>query len=301
MTRPIDFSAANIYGSRYAKLREEDYIHLLQLAISEDCSDEDVSTMAIFSEKETAEAVILAKNDGIIAGLPVAVHCFRYCDSDLDISSDFHDADHISASQIALMIRGNIQSILRIERIALNFLSMLSGIATHTREIADKAAEMGVKLLDTRKTIPGYRRLSKYAVSCGGGLNHRLNLSSMGMIKDNHIARAGSINGAVKNFRDRYPHIPLELEVDRYEQLEEALNEPPDMFLLDNMNTEEMGRCTGRVREFNAENSSDITCEASGGFSMSNLDRLRGSGVDYVSIGALTNSFRPLDFSLEIR
>ncbi len=289
------------YASKYLKLSSADYELQLKLAFEEDGYEQDVSTLSIFEQPARACAHIIARESGIIAGLPVVQAAFTFIDKQVQIEFLKQDGETCSSGDLILSARGDIRSLLRAERVALNFLGFLSGIATATRRVCDALQPMNIRPLDTRKTIPGLRRLSKYAVALGGGYNHRMSLADMGLIKDNHIAQAGSVTKAIKKFREKYPNMPLEVEVDTIEQLREALPLQPDMILLDNMNPGQLKECVNLIRDFNIKYGTNITSEASGGFRLDNLDMLTGTGVDYVSLGSLTSHVIPIDFSLEIQ
>ena len=293
-------SYESVYGGRHLLLSREDYIDLIKTAFAEDRAEEDVTTLAIFDKSVKKTAKIIAREKGTVCGLEVARTVFLEMDATLKVTLEKKDGDSISAGDSVLKVSGNIQGILRAERVALNFISLMSGISTSTAKFVSAAAQYNVDVLDTRKTVPGYRMLAKYAVAIGGGLNHRQNLAVMGMLKDNHIAAAGSIRAAIRKFRKSSPGIPLEVEVDHPDQLYEALQEKPDMILLDNMTNIQLKKSAQMIEKFNEANDTHIVSEASGGFHLNNLDRLADTGVDYVSIGSLTSQVAPLDFGLDI-
>ncbi len=297
-----------VYTSPVSRLEEKDYMPLIELALAEDHVNEDCSTEAVFQEKKEVRADIVARKAGILCGIEVASAVFLRIDPQISVQKRCADGNRIWPDDDILHLEGDIRSILRAERIALNFLSMLSGISSKVAEAVEILAPMGIRLLDTRKTIPGYRSLSKYAVIRGGGYNHRKNLKEMGMIKDNHIAAAGSIRQAVRNFHRSWPDVPLEVEVDTMEQLAELLGAPaapgetalPAAILLDNMTPEELTAAARMIHDYNRENGACIISEASGGFQLNNLTTLEGTGVDYVSMGSLTNQITPIDFGLDL-
>lgn len=282
-------------------LTKEDYHPLIDLALKEDHIENDVTTHAIFASPAPATAILLAKEDGILCGSMVFTDVFLSVDNSLNIEWAFAEGSQVKPNLQVAKITGNIRSILTAERTALNFLSMLSGIASKTARAVTTLKPYGIFPLDTRKTIPGFRKLSKYAVFVGGGLNHRIDLEQMGLIKDNHIAAAGSISKAVAFFRQKNPALPCEVEVENPVQLQEALSAKADMILLDNMNAEQLSSCVQQIKSHNEKNSAHVTSEASGGFNLANLEKLKGTGVDFVSMGSLTNNIDPLDFSLEIK
>jgi len=288
------------YIEPVVNLKKEDYINLIELALREDQIEHDVTTLAVFSKQDIAQANLISRESGVLAGIEVFVEVFRRVDETLTIELKATDGQDLSPNEIVAIIKGPICSILAAERTSLNFLSMISGIANSARKCKKIASAMGITPLDTRKTLPGYRALSKYAVQMGGGANHRKDLQQMGLIKDNHIAAAGSITSAIHLFQKKYPQKKLEVEVDTYEQLVEALPEKPDMILLDNMNPGELKKCASYIKEFNSDNKLEITCEASGGYTPDNIEVLKDTGVDFVSSGALTNNITPFDFSLDV-
>ena len=289
-----------MYPPNKTELIEKDYQDLLEMAFREDQVEDDVTTLSIFQEPEHAKAYIETQEDATLAGLPLVKAAFLYLDKDLIIRESFQDGALIRAKEVIVEIEGNVQSILRAERIALNFLGMLSGIATKTSKAAAILKPLGIMPLDTRKTIPAYRNLEKYAVSMGGGKNHRIDLSTLAMFKDNHIAKAKSISKAVELFRAKYQNIGLEIEVENLEMLEEALASDADLILLDNMNPALMKEATAIIAKHNKEKNKKVTAEASGGFDLENLYTLKNTGVDYVSMGSLTSKIDSIDFSLEI-
>lgn len=289
-----------IYASGIPLLSEAEIGRAVRFALAEDKAAADVTTQAIFNTPVRATGRIFVKNTCVLCGVRLAEYAFRYFDSAMLITPAAADGDMLEAGQTVLEFEGDIRAILRAERVALNFLAFMSGIATRTRKVAEAAGKYGVRVLDTRKTIPMLRAISKYAVVRGGGYNHRHDLSEMGLIKDNHIAQAGSVTAAVLAFRRHAPFTPLEVEIDTLKQLEEVLPLKPDMVLLDNMDNATMKEAMRLIREANHKQGTRITAEASGGFSLDNLDRLKDTGVDFVSLGSLTNTIEPPDFSLEI-
>ncbi|MDH4198928.1 MAG: carboxylating nicotinate-nucleotide diphosphorylase [Spirochaetia bacterium] len=279
---------------------KKNYQNLIELAIEEDDIKRDISTNSIFPESKKTNAILISKDKGILCGSQVFSDVLRTVDQLVQIKFRYSEGDDLNFGDSVAEISGNIQSILRSERIALNFLSFMSGIASHVRQALEILRPWGILPLDTRKTLPGYRILSKYAVNIGGGMNHRINLSEMGLIKDNHIAAAGGVKKALQMFRSRYPDKKCEVEVENMPQLQDALSEKPDMILLDNMSPVQVKICAGAIKNFNNTNHTAIICEASGGYSLENIHLLADTGVDYVSMGSLTNHIRPFDFSLEI-
>ena len=214
------------------------------------------------------------------------------------------DGDEFDKSTNIMSITGFVTSILASERAALNFLSFLSGIASTTRKVEQTLSPWGIKVLDTRKTLPGFRLLSKYAVAVGGGLNHRLHLADRGLIKDNHIAACQDqdIREAVLKFRKKYPKMICQVEVNNMNQLESILtNESkPDHVLLDNMSPRLIKKCVKKIKEYSKKSKKKICVEASGGFHLGNIKSIKKTGVDLVSMSSITMDPRPINFSLQI-
>lgn len=289
-------------------LERGDYEPLIELALKEDCVSGDCTTLAIFEEETMGAALLRARHPGVLCGVSVARAVFNKVEGSLEIKENFQDGERLQAGDTVLEISGPVRGILCAERVALNFISLLSGIATATSNICRQLEPLNIGLLDTRKTLPGYRRLSKYAVYIGGGCNHRRDLAEMGMIKDNHIAAAGGIKEALGLFRKKYSDKPLEIEVDSIEQLKELLEiietgetPPPRFLLLDNMDPQTLKEAASMIRMFNKNRVEPLLCEASGGYTLENLSQLEDSGVDYVSMGAVTNRIEPLDFGLDYK
>lgn len=250
----------------------------------------DVTSEAVVPAALEAGAVVIAKAEGILAGGPAAVEVFRQVDPDVRIRFEVEDGARIVPGTRVATVRGRLRSVLRAERTALNFLQQLSGVATLTRRYVDAAP--GVTVLNTRKTVPGLRALQRYAVAVGGGTNHRQGLSSAVLIKDNHVAAAGGVTEALA--RTRGLGLPVELEVDTLEQLEEALAAgPPDVVLLDNMPVETAAEAVRRT-------AGRTVLEVSGGVTLATVGAYAATGVDRISIGELTHSAPALDLSLEV-
>jgi nicotinate-nucleotide pyrophosphorylase (carboxylating) len=287
---------------------DELLLRQVELALMEDIGPGDITTLACIDDK-TVKAEVIAKSKGILAGLPVVEAVFRKLDPDIKIVSPIKDGGSFIAGSSIINIEGNAGAVLTGERTALNFLGHLSGIATLTATFVDKVKNTGVEILDTRKTIPGLRYLEKYAVTCGGGMNHRFGLYDMVLIKDNHIVAAGSIAGAVRKvseFLDRdeikrkfNPEgsiIDIEVEVETVEQLREAVKAGVKRLLLDNRSVDQLSEMVKVAREI----SDELKLEASGNVSLENVAEIAASGIDFISIGALTHSARASDFSLRI-
>lgn len=266
-------------------------------ALGEDRGPADITTMACVKREAQAAARIFTKEACVLAGLPVAERVFREQDAGLVLTAQTEDGASLQPGDTVLEIRGSAASILIAERSALNFLQQLSGVATQTRLFVDAVAGTKTKILDTRKTAPGLRALQKYAVRCGGGVNHRFGLYDRFLIKDNHLALMGSGSGlaeAVRAARSLDPDAILEVEADRLEQILEMVALGVDVILLDNMSLEEMGKCVALI-------AGRALTEASGNMTLDRAREVAGTGVDFISVGALTHSVRAIDFSLEMR
>lgn len=288
------------YGGQVNRITPADYHGLIEAAFKEDQAFQDVTTKSTISKNSKGTAKIIAKQEGLLAGLPVAAASFHHMDPNLKLNPAMLDGERFSQDDCILEIQGLASSVFPAERISLNFLSYLSGIATQTNKIVSLLAGSNISLLDTRKTLPGYRILAKYAVSIGGGKNHRISLNQMGMLKDNHIAEGNTITKQIENFFDKYPNKMLEVEIDSPEQLEDIFKgKLPHIILLDNMKPEILKECVLKIKTFNQENGVNILTEASGGLSEANIQTIKGTGVDFVSMGSITNSVSPIDFSLE--
>lgn len=258
--------------------------------LTEDIGTGDITTDAIVSEMHVSRARIVAKENGVIAGQSIAKEVFRELDDTLVYEEWKKDGEHVEKGDIITIIKGKTRAILTGERVALNFLQRLSGIATLTGKFVEAVEGTGVKILDTRKTSPGHREKEKYAVRMGGGYNHRGNLSEMALIKENHIAAAGSIKDAVMKIRD-ISRVPIEVEVKNMVELEEALKEDVDRIMLDNWDTKGIKTAVLFVNK-------RIPIEVSGNVNMENIREIAKAGVDFISVGALTHSFKSLDISL---
>jgi nicotinate-nucleotide pyrophosphorylase (carboxylating) len=265
-------------------------------ALGEDRGPLDITTFACVKPEVQASARIFAKEPCIMAGLPVAEQVFREQDPGLVLKAVAADGAALKPGDTALEIRGSAASILTAERCALNFLQQLSGTATETRRYVDAASGTKAKILDTRKTIPGLRALQKYAVRCGGGVNHRFGLYDRFLIKDNHLALMGTGNRlaeAILAARKLDAEKILEVEVDHLDQIPEILALGVDVLLLDNMSLNEMRACVELI-------AGHAKTEASGNMTLDRIPDVARTGVDFISVGALTHGLRSIDFSLEI-
>jgi nicotinate-nucleotide pyrophosphorylase (carboxylating) len=254
----------------------------------------DLTTLATIPAGRQATAVIAARKPGIVAGLPFARAAFRIFDSSVVFNALLEDGASLAPGDIVARISGGARSILSAERVALNYLGRLSGIATLTGRFVDAVAGTNARIVDTRKTTPGLRAFEKYAVRCGGGMNHRYGLDDAILIKDNHIAVAGGVRAALDAAKAVAGHlVKIEIEVDSLAQLEEVLAEGADVVLLDNMEPAMLARAVAMV-------AGRMKTEASGGVDLSTVRAIAESGVDMISIGALTHSASVLDLGLDI-
>ncbi len=267
-------------------------------ALAEDVGAGDVTTEALVPAELQGSASILAKRDGVLAGMDAAKEVFRQVDSSLRLKALVKDGARVAKGQVVGKVRGRVASILKGERVALNFLQRMSGIATETARYVEAVAGTKAVITDTRKTAPGLRVLDKYAVRMGNGRNHRMNLADAVLIKDNHLVALGScgmtIEDAVRRAREQVPRsLKVEVEVGSIEELKEALSAGADIVMLDNMKLEEMRRAVRLVR-------GRALVEASGGITLDNARSVAETGVDLISVGALTHSTTALDISLEL-
>lgn len=266
---------------------------LLLAALREDISNEDVSTNAVIREETPGEVELLAKQDGVIAGLEVFARVFTLLDERTEVTFLCKDGDAVCSGQLLGRVRGDIRVLLSGERVALNLLQRMSGIATCAREMAAALQGTNTRLLDTRKTTPGLRILEKYAVRVGGGYNHRFNLSDGVLLKDNHIAAAGGVREAVRLAREYAPFLQkVEVEVETLEMVDEAVAAGADVIMLDNMSVEDMQEAVRRI-------AGRAQTECSGNVTREKLQALADIGVDYISSGALTHSAPILDISMK--
>lgn len=267
--------------------------HLIMEALREDISSEDVTTNAVMEEAVPGEVDLICKQDGIIAGLLVFQRVFELLDENVETEFYCKDGDMVSSGQLMGKVRGDIRVLLSGERVALNYLQRMSGIATYTHSVASLLEGSNTKLLDTRKTTPNMRIFEKYAVRVGGGYNHRYNLSDGVLLKDNHIGAAGSVTKAVQMAKEYAPFVrKIEVEVENLEMVKEAVEAGADIIMLDNMSAEEMQEAI-RLIDGRAET------ECSGNVTRENIGRLTSLGVDYISSGALTHSAPIMDISLK--
>lgn len=266
---------------------------LIMQALQEDITSEDITTNAVMPKAKKGEVQLICKQDGIIAGLDVFVRVFRLLDDGVEVELKCQDGDAVTAGQLMAVVRGDIRVLLSGERVALNYLQRMSGIATYTSSIARLLEGSRTKLLDTRKTTPNMRVFEKYAVKVGGGYNHRYNLSDGVLLKDNHIGAAGGVKEAVQMAKEYAPFVrKIEVEVENLDMVREAVDAGADIIMLDNMTPEQMKEAI-RIIDGRAET------ECSGNVTRENVAKLVDIGVDYISSGALTHSAPILDISLK--
>ncbi|EFM10867.1 nicotinate-nucleotide pyrophosphorylase [Paenibacillus curdlanolyticus YK9] len=265
--------------------------------LAEDIGMGDITTETTIPIGSRSKAIIHVKEDGLIAGLDIARLVFEVVDPDIVYTALVQDGDRVTKGTVIAAAEGSTHSLLTGERLALNLMQRLSGIATKTRAFVDALEGLGTRLVDTRKTTPGHRMLEKYAVRVGGGANHRFGLYDAVMIKDNHIKGAGSIRAAVTAARARIPHtMKIEVETESMEQVYEAVSCGADIIMFDNMSLEQMTEAVQRVKAM----ARHVITEASGGVTLDTVRGIAETGVDVISVGGLTYSFQALDISLDL-
>ena len=266
---------------------------LIRMALQEDITSEDVSTNAVMPTEVKGTVDLIAKEDGVIAGLDIYARVFTILDEKTEIDFKCKDGDEVKKGELMATLTGDIRVLLSGERVALNYLQRMSGIATYTRQVAKLLEGSKVTLLDTRKTTPNCRVFEKYAVRVGGGCNHRYNLSDGVLLKDNHIGAAGSITKAITMAKEYAPFVrKIEIEVETLEQVKEAVEAGADIIMLDNMTPEVMKQAVELI-------DGRAQTECSGNITKENIARIREIGVDFVSSGALTHSAPILDISMK--
>ena len=267
--------------------------NLILEALKEDISSEDVTTNSVMKDYVKGEVDLICKEDGVIAGLGVFERVFKLLDPTTEVKFFCKDGDRVENKQLMAKVTGDIRVLLSGERVALNYLQRMSGIATYTNNVAKLLEGSKTRLLDTRKTTPNMRIFEKYAVRVGGGYNHRYNLSDGVLLKDNHIGAAGSVTKAVQMAKDYAPFVrKIEVEVENLDMVKEAVEAGADIIMLDNMTTEEMAEAI-KIIDGRAQT------ECSGNVTKENISRITGLGVDFVSSGALTHSAPIMDISLK--
>ena len=291
---PLSVPAVNGLGILRFPLKHEALSESVKAALDEDGAFDDVTTIATVVSDRRSRGTLMAREKGVICGVPLALEAFRLLDPKVSIRVDHEDGGRVRAGDPVLFIAGHARGLLSAERVALNYLQRLSGIATLTARYVDAVKGTKAKILDTRKTTPGWRTLEKYAVRPGGGTNHRMNLSSGVLIKDNHLAALdGDIAMAVSRARAiAQPGVKIEVECDRPEQVERAVAAGADVIMLDNMTPDLIHEC---VRLVNGR----AILEASGGVTLSTVRRIADTGVDWISVGALTHSAPSMDLALD--
>ena len=271
---------------------------LLRAALEEDVGAGDVTSKCLISPRARASARLVARQDLVVSGLEIAAEVFRRVDAKIRVARGVEEGARVAAGTVVLALQGPAASLLTAERTALNFLQRMSGVATLTRRFVDAVRPHPTRILDTRKTLPGWRLLDKYAVACGGGTNHRTGLFDQVLIKDNHLAHwarhagGGTLADAVREARRRYPDLTVEVEADTPAQVAELLPARPDWILLDNMTPAELRRCVRLCRGV-------CQTEASGGVTLATVKRIAATGVDAISVGALTHSAPAADLALD--
>lgn len=269
---------------------------LVRDALNEDAADNDVTSVATIVSDRRERCSIVARQAGVIAGIPLAREAFRQRNPRASIRAAVKDGEKVAAGTPVMFVTGHARGLLSAERVALNFMQRLSGIATLTHEFVVAVAGTSARILDTRKTTPGWRRLEKYAVRAGGGMNHRMDLGSVVLIKDNHIAALdGDVAMAVQRARDTAPAgMRIEVECDSLEQISQALEARPDVILLDNMPVKTLRAAVEMI-------GGRAVTEASGGVTLATVRGIAESGVDWISVGALTHSAKALDLALDFQ
>jgi nicotinate-nucleotide pyrophosphorylase (carboxylating) len=272
---------------------------MIRAALAEDIGPGDATTLATVPADAAASAVMVAREPLVVCGLPVAEAVFREVSAALNLVPAVKDGQRAAKGQALLHIQGPARAILTAERVALNFVQRLSGVATSTSRFVEAVAGTGAQILDTRKTTPGWRHLEKYAVQCGGGVNHRVGLFDRILIKDNHLAalrgaRPNAIEAAVRRARAQYPQLTVEVEADTQEQARQACQAGADVILLDNMSCQDL-RAAVRLIDGRAKT------EASGGANLATVRAIAETGVDYISVGALTHSAPAADIALDFK
>jgi nicotinate-nucleotide pyrophosphorylase (carboxylating) len=266
---------------------------IIDAAIKEDMPEGDITSESLVPSESVSKAVLLAKENGILAGIDVAARVFWTIDPHIEFVKDIEDGSAIRSGDTLARMEGRSISLLKAERTALNFLQRMSGIATLTQRFVKSIEGFQTKILDTRKTTPSLRSLEKYAVKMGGGANHRLNLSAMVLIKDNHLKIVGNISDAVQRARRKVgPDVKIEVEATTLDEAKEAVLSGADMIMLDNMSP-------GRMKEVVDWVNGRVPLEASGNITLSTLKEIASTGVNFISVGGLTHSYQSLDISME--
>lgn len=273
-------------------LTQTDINPIVKLALDEDIGSGDI-TAALVSSRDAAHATVITREAGVLCGTQFVDAVFYAVDPGVSVKWNKADGDRLAPNDVLFTLAGNARSILTGERAALNFLQMLSGTASYSASLASIVQGTNAKLLDTRKTIPGFRNAQKYAVTCGGCFNHRIGLFDAFLIKENHIAACGGIRQAIEQARQSAPGKPIEIEVENLQELEQALTAKADRVMLDNFTLDDMRRAVAMTK-------GEAELEASGNVTEATLRGIAETGVDFISIGALTKVVMPLDLSLRL-
>jgi nicotinate-nucleotide pyrophosphorylase (carboxylating) len=279
------------------ELSREEIRAAVKSALAEDIGGGDATTLATVPETATASAIMRAREPLVVAGLDFAVAAFNELSPKIKIEKISRDGQHVNGDEILLKVSGPAHAILSAERVALNFVQRLSGVSTLTAQFVDAVKGTPAQILDTRKTTPGWRRFEKFAVACGGGKNHRIGLFDMILIKDNHLAalkneKPDAIAAAIERARKKFPKLKVEVETDTLEQVERAADAGADIILLDNMNPVQLRLAVQKIK-------GRAKTEASGGVNLANARAIAETGVDFISVGALTHSARAMDIGLD--
>jgi nicotinate-nucleotide pyrophosphorylase (carboxylating) len=291
---PLSVPAVAGIGLLRLPLKQDALDRLVRAALEEDGAFNDITTIATVVSDRRSRATLVARTNGVICGVPFALEAFRLLDAKVSIRVEHEDGSHVCAGDPVIFFTGHARGLLSAERVALNYLQRLSGIATVTAQYVEQVKGTNAKILDTRKTLPGWRALEKYAVRAGGGTNHRMDLSTGVLIKDNHLAALdGDVSKAVSRARDLAPNgVKIEVECDSIDQVERAVEAGADIILLDNMPVATLKACVERV-------AGRAILEASGGVTLSTVRAIAETGVDWISVGALTHSAPALDLALD--
>lgn len=283
-----------------APMKNPEIRAVVREALKEDVGDGDITSTLVVSSSHRSQGVILTREEAVVCGLGFAEEVFRLLDPRMTFTAKVRDGQKVKAGTVIVSLSGKTRAILTGERVALNFLSYLSAIATKTRRFCDAVKPYKAQILDTRKTTPGFRRIERYAVRCGGGVNHRFNLNDMVLLKDNHRIISRQTERLSETVRRLHveTHKKVEIEVDHLWELQEVLLAHPEMVLLDNMSVVELKKAVALTRKLCPFNRPLL--EASGGITLENVNRIASTGVDRISIGSLTHSRKAIDMTLEL-
>lgn len=282
------------------KIEKYEILDLIKTSIEEDISGYgDITTKFLINPESISSSYIICKEKGgaVLSGIDVIGYILEELCTDVEYKKLQEDGNKIAEFDIICTIKGKTQEILAAERICLNFLQHMSGVATYTNKFVEIASKYNVKIADTRKTKPGLRKLEKYAVFCGGGFNHRFGLFDGVLIKDNHVIAAGGVKNAIEAIRNKIPHqLKIEVEVKDFKELDEAIESKADIIMLDNMGVEQIKEAVEKIRSSSLNN---CLIEVSGGITLTNVEEICKTGIDIISVGAITHSAPAIDFSLE--